>query len=155
VSLRLEQHFLQEVNGSINYERLPAVEPILKFKCREFVNEGEESKETTRFLMAATSIGCNAPRAGYPRKQFCPICPLRIWLSKVHLFTCQGLERSRQETGLNSFMNMNQLMGHDGTMAFSRYINGLTVTGGWVDNEERRSRGKALIKLVEDYKRQW
>ena len=100
----VHDYFINVTNNEIS--SLACVLPIKRFSRLPYVCESEWSTVLAEFKFGNEGLGNKQPRNGLPRKPFCPVCPIRIESSGLHLLlVCTSLSSLRSETGISNFVN--------------------------------------------------
>ena len=118
------EHFLKTTNECLEaYRWMPK---IGSYARQPYVFENKWSSLITQFRLENEGLGNKHPVIGYPRKQFCPVCPgYGVQISGPHvLFFCSALDSLRAGTGIKAFIN--SCAGNDLTWeeTYFSYING-------------------------------
>ena len=117
-------YFLKSTNASLEaYQWMPKIDSYVR---QPYVFENKWSSLITQFRLENEGLGNKHPVSGYPRRQFCPVCPEHgIPISGPHvLFFCSALDSLRSETGIKTFIQScakNDLTWEE---AYFSYING-------------------------------
>ena len=151
LSMQLNFLFVNKVNEYVSSLDLPALEHISSFKGRRFLTEEAGSVELSRFRYSAANLGYKSPLPGHPRVKFCVLCPTQVLVSEFHVLRCPSMAAVQKELGISSFFNACKFFGVSPRDSFSLYLNGYDPQGNAVDEADLRSRGKALIKIVNFY----
>ena len=115
----------------------------MKLSRARYVCEDKVSAVITQFKFDNANLGDKVPRMGYPRKPFCPICPVQHLSSGLHLlFVCGSLSALRVSSGLQSYINSCTLRNQTLETAYTNFVNGEDYTGTAVPLPEYLERGK-------------
>ena len=157
LSVSLDEHFLQYANSVIKNLQLnvPAVEELDSWKDTVNVSEDENYQWCQKFKYFNAPIGCREPRLGYTRRRFCPLCGVLATLNEMHLFLCPALKTTRANLQIETFFNICRLYQDTETQTFSKFVNGMSVTGDYLGIEEMINRGKQLSLLVDHFLKLW
>ena len=96
-------YFLANLNTSIS--SLNWVMPVETLSRSSYVCEHPSSSVITQFKLDCAGLGDKQPRMGHTRKPLCPVCPLDVPNTGIHLlFLCLSVSALRRETGIQSFI---------------------------------------------------
>ena len=115
------------------------------------MTEETASTELSRFRYSAASLGYKAPLPGHPRIKFCVLCPNQVLVSEFHVLLCPNMAAVQTKMGICNFFNACKFFGVSPRDSFSFYLNGYSPQGNPVDDMELKSRGMALIEIVNYY----
>ena len=131
--------------------RLPSLKPIDKLQVRDFVTEEKESQAISRIRYFSANLGNKAPRPGFDRRAFCPLCPVVNVLSELHLFSCPALSSIRDKTGITSFFNICRIKGHSLESTFYIFVNGLGMDYKKIKIEDYKCRRESIAAIVSTF----
>lgn len=148
LEFKLSIHFLDRTNCAISLMNLPSLRPITKYEMRKFVSEEEESQVLSRVRYFSANLGNKAPRPGFDRRVYCPLCPVMTVLSELHLFKCPILASVRDTTGITSFFNQCRLQGHSFESTFYIFVSGLGVDYKKIKVGDYKCRGESIAAVI-------
>ena len=151
LTFKLSVYFLDKTNDAITALKLPSLKPIDKLQVRAFVTEGKESQMISRIRYFSANLGNKAPRPGFDRRAFCPLCPVMSVLSELHLFSCPALSNIRDKTGITSFFNFCRFQGHSLESTFYIFVNGLGIDYKKIKLEDYKCRGESINAMVSTF----
>ena len=162
IKLVLSHHFLSILNERLFRMRLPVGHGVARLRVWRHVGECEKSKELSAWLVGQAQLGHKAPRKGYPRLRYCPVCSAGskdrspVLLSDRHVLqVCPVMAASRDEFGISAFMAACRARGLSRQRAFSAYLCGLSEALSEVGRAELLARGGVLLELRERWLRMW
>ena len=148
------EYFLSMVNCNIS--SYPWILPLQRLARSSYVCENECSTVITEFKFDCAKLGDKQPRNGYERKPFCPVCPMNVPNTGIHmLFSCGSLAPLRQETGIQSFIVQCQQKGMSMTECYTLFVNGLTPLGNPLSRQDYLERGKCMRDMRELWFSKW
>ena len=147
-------HFLNISNAALT--RYSCVDELSTFSRSRYVCENELSSMITKFKFDHADLGNKAPRPGYNRKPFCPLCPVLQRTSCFHLlFVCHSLAPLRVTTGIQSFINSTSINGISLESAFKMFVNGLDSNKKPVAIETYFERAKCMTDMRLEWLSKW
>ena len=154
INLGVSHHFLNILNEKLYRMRLPVGHSVTKLRVWRHVGECERSKELSAWLVGQAQLGHKAPRKGYPRLRYCPVCSggrrdIRpVLLTDRHVLqVCPAVTGDRGELRITAFMAACRARGFSHQKAFSAYLCGLSEELTEVGRPELLARGGALLEL--------
>ena len=148
------EYFLSMINNNIS--SYSWILPLERLARSSYVCEDECSTVITEFKFDCAKLGDKQPRQGYPRKPHCPVCPMNVPNTGIHmLFSCGSLATLRQETGIQSFIVQCQQQGLSLSESFRLYVNGLTSLGKPINRQHYLERGKCMRDMRELWLSKW
>ena len=146
--------FIARCNSLLSSHRW--IRPVEKLSRARYVCEDEVSAVITQFKFDNANLGNKVPRMGYPRKPFCPICPVQHLSSGLHLlFVCGSLSALRVTTGLQSYINSCTLRNQTLETAYTLFVNGEDYSGTAVPLPEYLERGKCMNDMRNLWLSKW
>ena len=143
-------HFLNKSNTVL--ASYFCVEQLSSLSRAPYICENELSTIITQFKFDHADLGNNAPRPGYHRKLFCPLCPVLHRTSCFHLlFVCDSIKHLRVSTGIQGFINSALVKNLSLEDAFKLFVNGLDCQGKPVLINNYLERAKCMS----DMRLQW
>ena len=147
-------HFIMEANAAISSHSW--VMPIDSLSRSSYVCESEWSTVITQFKLGAEGLGDKQPRTGHFRKPFCPVCPVNVENSGIHmLFTCGSLAKLRAETGISSYMNVCLLKGKPLDEIYRLFLNGYDSNLNPVSVPDYLQRGRCMSDMRSLWLSKW
>ena len=120
------------------------------------MSENELSAVITEFKFDNAGLGNKAPRVGYPRKLFCPVCPTHHLVSSFHvLFVCSSLARLRMESGIQSFINSCTLKNISLEAAYGLFVYGEDCDGKEIQLMSYFERAKCMKDMRQLWLSKW
>ena len=108
----------------------------------------------TAWILDQAPLGFKAPRQGFPRMKWCPVCDYGQQEQKLTaqhvLFTCEPVERLREELGVTAFLRRCRSAGIADSGAFGLFVNGHNEDYSEVSKTSVRERGAVLL-AVQNY----
>ena len=148
------EHFLAKCNSVVSTHQW--VRPLKTLARAGYVCENDLSSVITEFKFDNAGLGNKAPRVGYPRKPFCPLCPVKYPNSEFHLlFTCGSVSQLRQDTGIMSFINICLLKEISLETAYTLYVNGEDFNENPVTFTSYLERGKCMDDMRQLWLSKW
>ena len=100
------------------------------------------------FKLANAGLGNKCPLPGKARMASCPKCPVPVPNSEEYLlFVCPSVQRTRVETGLDSFRTQCILKGFSITKMFVLFVTGKDLSGGTLTLQDYYERGAAMSAM--------
>ena len=135
------------------------------FGLKMFVSTWRMGKDTAHFSPSPkgnidSPLGNCAPRLGYSRKPFCPVC-CHITLTpqpncEFHLaFECRGVAALRASLGVTSYFNKCRLGGLSSRELFVNFLGGRDPNGEMVEASVYLARGDVLASLRKQWLDKW
>ena len=147
-------HFIMEANAAISSHSW--VMPIDSLSRSSYVCESEWSTVITQFKLGVEGLGDKQPRTGHFRKPFCPVCPVNVENSGIHmLFTCGSLAKLRAETGISSYMNVCLLKGKPLDEIYRLFLNGYDSNLNPVSVPDYLQRGRCMSDMRSLWLSKW
>jgi hypothetical protein len=116
-------YFLSTVNISASSHQW--ILPVKRFMRADYVCENILSAVITEFKFECAGLGNKQPRLGHVRKPFCPVCPVNVPNTGLHLlFTCGSLSRLRWQTEIQFFVNLCLRKGFSLEVTYRLFVNG-------------------------------
>ena len=140
-------YFLKSTNASLEaYQWMPKIDSYAR---QPYVFENKWSSLITQFRLENEGLGNKHPVSGYPRRQFCPVCPGHgIPISGPHvLFFCSALDSLQSETCIKTFIQScakNDLTWEE---AYFSYINGRDASKNVVLPNVHLERAKTMFMM--------
>ena len=148
------EYFLSKINSSISAH--PWILPITALARSSYVCENKFSSVITEFKLDCAKLGNKQPRLGHVRKPFCPLCPMNVPNTPMHmLFSCGSLSALRHDTGIQSYILQCRLQGLTMTECYKLFVNGLTSQGNPLDMKDYLERGKIMSDMRELWLSKW
>ena len=142
--------FLEKCNTALS--SYSCLMPLSQFSRAKYVCENDLSSVITQFKFDNANLGNKSPRVGYPRKVYCPLCPVPHKISCFHvLFVCSSISGIRTTTCIQSFINTSVVMNIDLEKAYFIFVNGLDYSEKSVSMEVYFERAKCM----EDMRLAW
>ena len=139
-------YFLASVNRSAS--SLTWIMPLMSFSRASYVCENVLSTVITEFKLECEGLGNKQPRLGHIRKPFCSVCPGNIPNTGLHLlFKCGSLSGLRQETGIQSYVNLGLWKGLSLDETCRLFVNGLDWSKKTVSKSDFLERGKCMSDM--------
>ena len=118
------EHFLKKSNAVL--ASYSCVNQLSSLARAPYICENDLSSVITQFKFDHADLGNRAPRPGYHRKHFCPLCPVLHRNSCFHLlFVCSSIKPLRASTGIQGFINSALVKNISLEEAFKLFVNGL------------------------------
>ena len=162
VEITLNHHFRRLLNEKLFQMRLPIGYNVKELELGRHVGECKSSKEISAWLVGQAQLGYKAPRKGYPRLRFCPVCPgglasvRKAALTDHHVLQeCPGIDDVREEQGVSCFMLKCREKGYSKDMAFCAYLRGLSIDMVEIERSDYIKRGAALIVIRNSWLNKW
>ena len=147
-------YFLNKTNATA--ETMLCVGPLNSFSRLPYVSKNVWSSVITEFRMENEGLGNKNPRGGRQRKPFCPVCPVRVFSSGLHLlFCCSSLAALRATTGITSFMNQCNWKGLSLQESYCMFVNGYNTDKGSIPVSAYIERGKCMNDMRELWLSKW
>ena len=100
------------------------------------------------FKLANAGLGNKCPLPGKPRMTTCVQCPVPVLLNEEHLlFVCPSVQRTRVETGIDSFRTQCVLKGFSTNKMFVLFVNGMDLSGNRLPLGDYFERGAAMSAM--------
>ena len=147
-------YFLDKCNASlVNYT---CVNQLTGLERSRHVCENEFSTVITQFKFDHAGLGNKAPRPGYQRKPFCPLCPTHHKTSCYHiLFVCSSISSLRATTGIQAFITTATIKGVSLDTAYKHFVNGLDLDEKPVDIKTYFERAKCMSDMRHEWLSKW
>jgi hypothetical protein len=130
--------------------------PLKSFSRASYVCESQWSTVITEFKLDVAGLGDKQPRTGHVRMPFCPICPVNVPNTGLHLlFTCASLTHLRRETGISSFVNLSMLKGKTLEETYKLFVNGCDWNENSVSKSDYLERGKCMNDMRDMWLSLW
>ena len=147
-------HFILDTNTAISSH--PWIMPIENFSRAGYVCESQWSSVIAEFKLGVEGLGDKQPRTGHFRKPFCPVCPVNMKNSGIHLlFSCGSLTKLRAETGISSFINSCLLKGITLDDIYRLYLNGCDSNENPVPMSDYLERGRCMNDMRNLWLSKW
>ena len=148
------QYFLDKCNTAL--ANFAFVDNLTKFSRLKYVSENDLSSVITKFKFDNADLGNKAPRPGYSRKPFCPLCPQLLRTSCFHvLFVCSSVSGPRATTGIQSFITSMTLKGINLEDAFKLFVYGLDGNKKPVSLKTYYERGNCMNNMRLEWLSRW
>ena len=147
-------YFLSKLNSSItNYKW---IDPVEKLSRAKYVCENKFAATIAEFKLDHAGLGDKNPRLGYQRKPLCPVCPLQVKNSGMHmLLECSSVSALRCTTGIRGFMTLCLDKGMTLSQCYHRFVNGLDSNGNALKVHDYLERGKCMYDMRELWLSKW
>ena len=150
--LYLRKHMFQwalwRTNIFFNNTSLPCLEPLQSFKKEWYVCPSQHLATIASFKLANAGLGNKCPLPGKARMASCPKCPVPVPNSEEYLlFVCPSVQRTRVETGLDSFRTQCILRGFSTTKMFVLFVNGKDLSDDRLPLRDYFERGAAMSAM--------
>ena len=147
-------YFIKSCNDVLSkYSRIT---PLEQFTRARYVSENELSSVITKFKFENADLGDKAPRIGYLRKPYCPLCPVPHKTSCMHiLFECSSLSAMRSDTSITSFITSAMVKNVDLESAYTLFVNGLDLCMNPVSLETYYERAKCMSDMRLEWLSKW
>ena len=110
----------------------------------------------SEFKLDCASLGDRQPRLGHVRKPFCPVCPMNVPNTGLHLlFSCGSVSGLRIESGVQAFVNQCLLKGFSLIGAYKLFVNGLDASRKVLSRSDYLERGKTMKDMREMWLTKW
>ena len=147
-------YFLANLNTSIS--SLNWVMPVETLSRSSYVCEHPSSSVITQFKLDCAGLGDKQPRMGHTRKPLCPVCPLNVPNTGIHLlFSCLSVSALRRETGIQSFITQCEQNGLSLAKCYRNFVNGLDSHSNPVTKHEYLERGKIMKNMRDLWLSKW
>ena len=147
-------YFLKQTNISVLSLRW--ISPLKRLNRCSYVCENEYSKVISEFKLDCASLGDRQPRLGHVRKPFCPVCPMNVPNTGLHLlFSCGSVSGLRIESGVQAFVNQCLLKGFSLIGAYKLFVNGLDASRKVLSRSDYLERGKTMKDMREMWLTKW
>ena len=148
------KYFLDKSNNSLSM--YSSINPLEELSRAKYVSENEMSSIITKFKFDTADLGEKAPRAGYPRKQYCPLCPVQHKSSCFHVvFVCSSLSALRSATGIKTFITTAAVMNINLEKAYALFVNGLDCYNNSVSLEDYYERARCMRDMRLEWLSKW
>ena len=141
------EYFLKTTNTCLDaYQWMPKMSSYAR---QPYVFENKWSSLITQFKLENEGLGNKHPVNGYPRKQFCPVCPTYdVLISGPHvLFFCSALDSLRRETGIKTFIESCTTNDLTWEETYFSYVNGLDSSKNAVPPNVHLERAKNMFLM--------
>lgn len=148
------EYFLAKCNLTLSgYQWMRPLETLSRAR---YVSENELSAVITEFKFDNAGLGNKAPRVGYPRKLFCPVCPTHHLTSSFHvLFVCSSVVRLRIESGIQTFINSCTLKNITLEAAYGLFVYGEDCNGKQILLKSYFERAKCMKDMRQLWLSKW
>ena len=152
--MKTSQYFLDKCNAALaTYDYVDRMTSFMRLK---YVCENDLSSVITKFKFDNADLGNKAPRPGYSRKPFCPLCPTLHKTSCFHiLFICSSVSGPRATTGIQSFITLLTLKGVSLEDAFKMFVNGLDSDKKPVSVSAYLERARCMTDMRTEWLSRW
>ena len=148
------EHFIAQINCSIS--AYDWILPIKALSKAAYVCENEYSSVIAEFKLDCANLGNKQPRSGHVPQPFCPVCPVNVPNSGIHLlFSCGSVSALRQETGIQSFITQCLHRGFSLKDCYRYFVNGLNCNGKPVSKQDYLERGKCMRDMRDLWLSKW
>ena len=148
------EFFIAKTNSIVS--SMPWIMPIMKLSRSLYVCENEFSSVITEFKLDCAGLGDKQPRLGHVRKPFCPVCPVNVPNTGIHLlFTCGSVADIRLETGIQSFISQCLHNGFSLVESYRMFVNGLDTSRRLISRFEYLERGKCMRNMRDLWFTKW
>ena len=129
----------------------------MKLSKQTYVQDGKASQAIARTKLACAGLGNKAPRCGYWRVKYCPLCrPDNVLLNERHVvMSCRGVRDAREAMGLTTSFNLGKLMGKEEEELFFLFVNGLDKDGTPIEERLYIERGEQLHRIYTEFLSKW
>ena len=150
--LFLRKHMFQwalwRTNVFFNTISLPCLEPLQSFKKEWYVCPSQHLATIASFKLANAGLGNKCPLPGKARMVSCPRCPVPVPNNEEHLlFVCPSVQRTRVETGLDSFRTQCILRGFSTAKMFVLFVTGKDLSDDRLPLRDYFERGAAMSAM--------
>ena len=147
-------YFLAKINTNIS--SFDWVYEVKKLSKASYVCEDENSSVITQFKLDCAGLGDKQPRVGHNRKPLCPVCPLDVPNTGLHLlFSCGSVSALRIETGIQSFITQCRQNGLSLVACYRHFVNGLDTNSKPVPKHSYLERGKCMKDMRDLWLSKW
>ena len=154
VRAKIRDYFLASVNSTVS--SLPWIMPLKNFSRAFYVCEDVLSTIITEFRFDCAGLGDKQPRFGHVRKPFCPVCPYNVPNTGLHLlFSCGSLSRLRQETGIQSYVNLCLRLGFTMDETYRLFVTGCDWNKNPISKSDYLERGKCMRDIRDLWLVKW
>ena len=112
------------------------------------------TQAVTAWILDQAPLGFKAPRQGFPRMKWCPVCDYGQQEQKLTaqhvLFTCEPIGPLREELGVSEFLHRCHSVGIAAPNAFALFVNGRNPDNSDANKAGVRKRGAVLL-AIQDY----
>ena len=148
----LRQHLfnwsLFQINSSLRTGPLSYIPPLESFHKADYVRPSKYLNVIASFKLSNSGLGNKCPILDQERLTECPRCPLPAPPTEEHLlFACPYIQRTRIETGIDSFRTVCTFRGYTITEMFSLYVTGRDVLGHCITIGDYFERGATMIAM--------
>ena len=132
------------------------VDQLSSLSRSRYVCENELSTIITQFKFDHADLGNKAPRPGYQRTLFCPLCPILHKISCYHvLFGCNSISSLRSITGITTFITLATIKGINQEAAYKLFVNGLDTEEKLVDRNTYFDRARCMRDMRLEWLSKW
>ena len=150
----LNDFFITATNKTLT--GLDCVLPVKKFARLTYVSESEWSSVITQFKFANEELGNKQPLKGLPRKHYCPVCPVLVCSSGLHLLlVCSSVAKLRSECGILTFMTQCALMDRSLLETYVLYVSGMSPSKSQITQQDYLERGRCIHDMRKFWLSKW
>ena len=147
-------YFLSTVNSSASSHQW--ILPVKSLKRADYVCENILSAVITEFKFDCAGLGNKQPRLGHVRKPFCPVCPVNVPNTGLHLlFTCGSLSRLRWQTEIQFYVNLCLRKGFSLEETYRLFVNGFDWNSNPVSKADYFERAKCIKDMRDLWFTKW
>lgn len=150
------------LNRKLYQLNLPVGYNVEGLKVMQHIGECNRSKEISAWLVGQAQLGYKAPRKGYPRLRFCPVCSggmasvrAAVLTDRHVLQVCPGVDDERKVQGISQYMLECKGKGYSNEVAFCAFIKGLSSDMVELERVDYLKRGASLLVIRNAWLDKW